>query len=186
MPSHSTCSAQDCEKPYLAKGFCSSHYARFRRNGYPGIIRDPSPVVRFWARVNKTETCWLWTGPIDAAGYGRMGRKSRLAHRVAYEWLIGAVPDEMELDHLCRVRNCVNVSHLEPVTHRENVLRGNSPFAQKSRQTHCIHGHLLSEDNIYREATRPNGRKCRACTIIASGKRFQQKKACAVVGAVVA
>jgi hypothetical protein len=176
MNKMSICTVSDCGRPLCARGFCNSHYARFRRNGIPGVIRDPSPIVRFWARVNKTEGCWLWTGPVDGAGYGRMGARSRAAHRVAYEWLIGPVPDGLELDHLCRVRNCVNVSHLEPVTHRENVLRGDSMPARKAKQTHCIHGHLLSEDNIYREVTRPNGRKCRECALLASHKAFLKRR----------
>lgn len=79
------------------------------------------------------------------------------AHRVAYEEIMGPVPEGLELDHLCRTRSCVNPSHLEPVTHRENMNRGD---VATRRKTHCPKGHPYDEENtgIY------NGyRNCRAC-----------------------
>ena len=94
-------------------------------------LECPAPIsARFWAKVDKTETCWLWTGG-QSAGYGRFGFKGRPnlgAHRFAYELLVGPIPPGLDLDHLCRVRNCVNPDHLEPVTRRENLLlRGGGP-----------------------------------------------------------
>ena len=70
-------------------------------------------------------SCWLWTSPLDRDGYGhiQIGRKMCRAHRVAYEWLVGPIPEGLTIDHLCSVRNCVNPSHLEPVTAAENALR---------------------------------------------------------------
>lgn len=72
--------------------------------------------------------CWVWQHRIDRTGYGRTrkgsGGTNRLAHRVAYENLVGPIPSGLELDHLCRVRACINPKHLEPVTRQENVLRG--------------------------------------------------------------
>lgn len=114
---------------------------------------------RFWTRVERTDTCWLWTAPCDREGYGRFA--GRNAHRVAYEALVGPVPHGLELDHLCRVRECCNPSHLEPVTHAENVRRGDSPAALNMAKTHCIHGHEFTEANT-RIAT-DGHRKCRAC-----------------------
>lgn len=110
--------------------------------------------------------CWEWTGCItkgERGGYGRISignRKLALAHRVAYELYVGPIPEGLTLDHLCRVRHCVNPTHLEPVTQRENCLRGESRAARHARQTHCVHGHPLSGDNLY---TYPNGRRKRAC-----------------------
>lgn len=120
---------------------------------------------RFWAKVNKGEAdeCWLWTGWKFVTGYGRMKIRGRAvpAHRLAYELLVGAIPDGLTIDHLCRNHACVNPAHLEPVTHRENVLRGISPSARQARQTHCKRGHPLSGANL---VVRCDGaRICMAC-----------------------
>jgi hypothetical protein len=119
----------------------------------------PPPEIRLWARVEKTETCWLWKGH-TVSGYGMfsIAGKSIYIHRYAYELLVGPIPEGMQLDHLCRVRHCVNPDHLEPVTNRENVLRG---LAATERKTHCKRGHPLSGPNLYLS---PTGiRVCREC-----------------------
>lgn len=126
--------------------------------------------VKLW---HDPETdCIEWMGGRGSKDYGRfyLGNKQRLAHRVAYEWANGPVPDGHEMDHLCRNRFCVNPEHLEAVTHRENVLRGVSPVAMKARQTHCVGGHPLSGDNV-RHMNFPGGkreRRCMACVRIRS------------------
>ena len=84
-----------------------------------------------------------------------------MAHRIAFELHKGIIPKGLTIDHLCRVLSCVNPSHLEVVSMKENVLRGNSPLAQKARQTHCLRGHVFSFDNIYRRSD--GHRQCRAC-----------------------
>lgn len=89
--------------------------------------------------------CWIWTGWCNEAGYGIIDVGSRArgtsrharAHRVSYECFVGLIPDGLKLDHLCRERGCVNWRHLEPVTQRENVLRGVGLAAQNARQTKC-------------------------------------------------
>lgn len=86
-----------------------------------------------------------------------------VAHRFAYELLVGPIAQGMTLDHKCRTRLCVRPDHLEPVTNRENVLRGESVAAQRARQTHCVHGHELTEANTIRLPSRPNQRLCRRC-----------------------
>lgn len=96
--------------------------------------------------IDKTNArgCWLWKGYIDPRyGYGRYGnRKNRKqAHRLVYELLHAKIPDGLFLDHLCRVRHCVNPEHLEPVTKRTNTLRGIGFPALNSRKTHCPKGH---------------------------------------------
>lgn len=126
-----------------------------------------SVIERVWLfTVPEPNTgCWLWLARIDRAGYGRLqvGGKKLMAHRVAYESLVGPLPpDKPYLDHLCRVRSCVNPDHLEPVTFRENVLRGISPAADCARKQTCVHGHPLSGPNT-RIDKRTGARVCRVC-----------------------
>jgi hypothetical protein len=124
---------------------------------YPRTGRTPEE--RFWAKVRKTETCWLWTATLNNQGYGEFGSLG-LAHRFAYELLVGPIPEGLTLDHLCRQPACVRPDHLEPVTHRENVRRGEGWSGRNARKTHCPQGHAYDEAN-----TRwyHNQRNCRAC-----------------------
>ena len=100
--------------------------------------------------------CWLWTSHIQWQGYGRVwwNGKSRAAHRVVYQLLFGPITDET-LDHLCRVRSCVNPAHLEPVSHAVNAGRG-----KPIHQTHCKRGHEFNTTNTYHKN---NKRQCRVC-----------------------
>ena len=84
------------------------------------------------------------------------------AHQLAYEAFIGSVPTGLEVDHICRVRDCLNPFHLEAVTHRENVLRGQGRAARQARQTHCLRGHPLAGENLYYNA-RSRRRTCNTC-----------------------
>ena len=107
--------------------------------------------------------CIIWHGRFNSKGYGRttVNGVERASHRVAYERDIGPIPDGLHLDHLCRNRACVNPLHLEPVTCRVNLLRGDTIAAMNAAKTECKRGHSLSGDNLY---ARPNGaRNCRAC-----------------------
>ena len=112
---------------------------------------------RFWAKVEKTDACWLWRGATGRSGYGNFrGRDGRMeiAHRVAYELSVGPIPTGLTLDHLCRVRQCVNPAHLEPVSGVENTRRGGN-----AAKTHCIHGHEFSPENTHHGRQRT----CRTC-----------------------
>lgn len=109
---------------------------------------------RFFAKVKFTDTCWLWTGSTNMKGYGCfLGRQS---HRWAYEFCVGPIPDGLEIDHLCRTRNCQNPDHMEAVTHTVNIQRGAACI------THCIHGHEYTAENTYHNP-RDGGRVCRIC-----------------------
>lgn len=129
----------------------------------------------FWAKVKLTESgCWEWTGAVATNGYARLSLmpwgKARTAHRIAYEVLAGPIPTGLDLDHLCRVRWCVNPAHLEPVTRKENLRRGDH---NNRRRTHCRNGHEYTPENTVRP--RPGARTCRICGL-ASRARYRERQ----------
>lgn len=190
---HPTCTYPNCDRdrsPKAGGGLCLMHYARSRRSGSTAPTprkRDvkrasspfpmsPAALLRFIEKVDEAENgCWIWTATTSRGGYGMfMLDKLRAAHRVSYMNFVGPIPDGMDLDHLCRVRHCVNPQHLEPVTAWENWNRGTNPAAVNSRKTHCIRGHEFTPENTI--TRRNGGRGCKACS--------QRTAECPVCGAV--
>lgn len=114
------------------------------------------------ARIRIEGSHWLWTGCVSKQGYGRMyhNRGTHGAHRVIYQILKGEIPEGLELDHLCRIRHCVNPTHLEPVTPRENLRRGVGIGVVNAAKTHCKQGHEFIGENLY---VWRGWRKCREC-----------------------
>lgn len=106
--------------------------------------------------------CWFWMAAKNPHGYGvvKIRQRNYLAHRAVYEHFVGPIPQGLQLDHLCRNRACVRPEHLEPVTSRENTMRGEGVSAKCARKTHCPRGHAYDEKNtrMYRGI-----RYCRAC-----------------------
>lgn len=155
------CLVEDCGKQRFRRGYCAMHHSRLRRTG---SLDDPRSdfETRFWRRVACVPSgCWEINGtPAHWYVQIRVDNKRVVAHRVAYELLVGPIPVGLTLDHLCRNPKCVNPEHLEPVTMKENVLRGVGPTAVNARKTHCIQGHLLVGENLVRGAP---GRACRTC-----------------------
>lgn len=97
----------------------------------------PRPLEdRFWAKVKKTDCCWVWVGSLNPDGYGNfgVGGTTRRAHAVAWEIKHGSIEKGLQIDHLCRNRSCVNTAHLELVTHRENILR-TIPYRKPRRKS---------------------------------------------------
>ena len=117
--------------------------------------------LRFWSKVNvASDDCWLWQSNLNHQGYGYYWHqgKSRSAHRIAYESLRGGIPDDSEVDHLCRQRSCVNAHHMEVVTHQVNMSR-----SLNGAKTHCKNGHPLSGPNLMLLTRRGGERVCRTC-----------------------
>lgn len=108
--------------------------------------------------------CWVSNRATQPNGYTKIGYQNRtyLTHRVSYAAFVGPVPDGLVLDHLCRVRACVNPDHMEPVTTRENLVRGHTRTARQVAATHCPQGHAYDEANTYWRRDRL-GRMCRLC-----------------------
>lgn len=137
---------------------------------------------RFRSCVSKSPECWEWTGAVTPSGYGRITHRKRktgfrvefYAHRISYELHRGAIPEGLVIDHLCRNRKCVNPEHLEPVSNRENILRGTSPAAKAAAASQCRFGHPYSGANLY--VARNGSRACRKCI------RRQQRAAWAKQG----
>lgn len=122
---------------------------------------DAQHLERLLSRVEPEPNsgCWLWTGAHDGRlGYGHTSVRGRRigTHRAIYEFLRGPIPQGLHLDHLCRVPACVNPDHLEPVTCRENLFRGQTPSMVRFRANTCYKGHEMT--------TLPTGRRlCRPC-----------------------
>lgn len=148
---------------------------------------DDVTVARFWSKVDKNgpDGCWLWLGQIRKTRqpYGSfwVPPKNVPAHRFSYELAIGPIPDGLVLDHLCRNPSCVNPAHLEPVTTKENLMRGVGLPALNAQKTHCKYGHPLSGDNlIIRVQTQGKStsqvRVCKICKYAAVRKWKRQDK----------
>lgn len=152
------CSIEGCSGRRYSRGWCQMHYERWYRHGDVNY-QPPTAEQRFWTKVAKgtDDECWLWQGALTTTGYGSFKAAGWPggAHRISYLLLVGPVPEGLVLDHLCRVRNCVNPAHLEPVTSAENTARG-----LKAKRTHCMRGHLFTEESTI---VRTDGRTCRIC-----------------------
>ena len=171
------CSVDGCAREgKIILGYCRLHYKRFKRLGTVDLPPRPSLEQRFWAKVDKTDNCWLWTGAISG-GYGLMkaGADKRGAHVVSYELHHGPVPAGLTVDHLCHNgsgceagvdclhRRCVNPDHLEAIPGGENALRGEGVGAKHSRKTHCPQGHPYEGENLRIKTGKHRQRVCRQC-----------------------
>lgn len=141
------CTIDGCERSVYGRGWCNLHWQRWRKWGDPTyrLLHRNDPVARLMQKVNKVDSgCWEWTGTMSSDGYGRfaVGRSTTTAHRAAYSILVVPVPADLEVDHLCRNRRCVNPEHLEPVTRTENRRR-------QARCGRCPKGHVYEDHGVY-------------------------------------
>lgn len=162
------CSVVTCHVPAHGNGMCGRHNARMTQHGqlYP-VTRKFNRELWFWAHVaipQEPDGCWIWLGDLDESGYGRAvsmmlsPTRTKMAHRWTYEQRIGPIPEGLHLDHLCRIRCCVNPEHLEPVTVAENVRRG----VHGELREMCVHRHPVTAANTYLRRS-DNTRRCRDC-----------------------
>lgn len=134
---------------------------------------DDKTLKRFLAKADLDDggRCWIWHACLCSEGYGNFGIGSRTdgsrrtvrAHRFSYEHFVGPIPDELEIDHLCRNRACINPWHLEPVTSKVNTLRGDTQARRNAQKTHCPAGHPYNEENT--RYSKDGSRSCRLCAI---------------------
>ena len=128
------------------------------------VISNP----RFWSKVKPADflDCWEWMGRRDRNGYGDFATHGRTfkAHRVSWATVNGPIGEGLHVDHLCRNPSCVNPAHLEPVTPRVNILRGEAFSAVHARKTHCPRGHEYNLENTYFRKDRRGRRQCRVCS----------------------
>lgn len=169
------CLVDGCARKRVAKGLCGLHYMRQKRTGDVGTVKrrvDLTDSERFWQYVVKTATCWLWTGG-QSHGYGNFHLDGRQvgAHRFAYAEVHGPIGAALVLDHVCRNKLCVRPSHLQAVSQRINVLRGD--VARALRENRCVNDHEFTPDNTY---VNPKG--ARVCLICrrASEARYRERR----------
>lgn len=165
----------DPRAEYIKGSDCTlASYTSGGRSGWEG---------RFWRKVEKADSCWIWRGARSGEGYGLMtiGGRRRLTHRLS--WLLheGPIPIDKHLDHLCRVRQCVNPAHLEVVTSRQNTMRGTNQVVRNAAVTQCPQGHPYDDANTYDIPT--GGRACRECRRRQS-REYQRKTRASRIGGI--
>jgi len=167
-----TCLIYRCLKSAGSLGLCSAHRSTFYRHGNP--FEKTRKVFlgtnknRFLKNVKKTKSCWIWVSHKSTGGYGTFyvwktaenKGGSKLAHRWAFENWVSPIPKGLEIDHICKIRNCVNPKHLRIVSHLENMHASNTLASLNSNKTHCPNGHKYEAPNILWDK---NSRKCKIC-----------------------
>ena len=170
------CMVEGCSKPSKRKNLCIAHYTKLRRYGTPTPNNGYLPqglerIEYFKTKVNYNGPipenaphlghCHLWTASLSPKGYGQfLNERNQTAHVWLWTETNGPYEWPLVLDHLCRVRHCVNLIHLELVTVGENSLRGETFAAFNAAKTHCLNGHPLVSENSYGYKGR---RQCKTC-----------------------
>jgi HNH endonuclease len=151
------------------------------------IVKDIHSIEeRMLSKINKTDSCWLWTGKPNYWGYGRLAvdKKALYAHRLSYELWVGPIPEDKPfVCHHCDIPLCVNPSHLFAGTAEDNnqdCAKKGRHVAIQSAKTHCPKGHEYNKENtiIFEYKPGRKGRRCRTCTSEYQMKYRNRKKEC--------
>jgi len=149
----------------------------------PAYLEPPIWQMRFEQKISPEPNsgCWIWAGASNRLGYGRfnINQKIEYAHRLSWQLHKGEIPTDKQIDHLCRVRLCVNPDHMEVVSHRTNSLRGMGVGGINSRKTHCKNGHELSGANLkltLGDMYRCQHRRCVQCAKAYENKRNERRR----------
>lgn len=184
------CSVEGCGRPYLARGYCTRHWKRWRNGQDPTTksFREKTVEERFWERVDKSgpDDCWMWTGNTRGTKplmYGILSIDHRgiSAHRLAYEFQNGTLPQLVEADyrgtcvrHTCDNTLCMNGRHLIPGTHVQNMQDKVDRHRTGRYKTHCKRGHPRTPENIYQSRQGPW--HCKPCHKDSKRRRSAQKE----------
>lgn len=163
----SICTIGGCGEDVDSHGYCVKHLRRWQKWGDPHYVAkiQHDDVTRFHSKILVSDSgCWLWQDVPEANGYARfsVGMGRELAHRWSYEHYCGSIPEGMTIDHLCRVKHCVNPEHLEVVTQKVNNLRSDNLAALNARKVKCLRGHPFDSANTYVNPS-TGARHCRRC-----------------------
>jgi hypothetical protein len=193
------CTIENCKDKHKAQGYCNKHYIRYLHYGDPRVAKIELKEIPleewFWNNVEKTNTCWIWKGTMQKkSNYGvvSVNHKTKLAHRLSYEFIKGPIPMGYEVDHLCHSkecklsnlcphRRCVNPAHLEAVTKIINIQRGNAGGvlgAKLRKKPTCKHGHPFTPENTHISST--TGERvcitCRRAKDVRRRKRLREER----------
>lgn len=187
-----TCLAEGCEDKALTKGFCNTHYLRNKKHGDPETVlvkMDKRSAYERWKDryiVDDPSGCWVWTAR-TSEGYSTISDSGfeRKAYKLAYQELVGSVPENLVLDHMCHNRDllcsggeschhrrCINPAHLEAVPLEVNIARGHGVGARNTRKTRCKYGHDFDAENTRISANGSRG--CRSCERRRASKSTQK------------
>lgn len=159
------CTVEGCPNVHYGQGLCAKHHRHALASGTIRPAKDErTPEWRFMQKVEKTVSCWNWTGADNGRGYGRFYVNGRLqyAHRWSYVHFVGEIADGLTVDHICRNTRCVNPEHLDAVPQGENNRRRWQEGVERGvLTTACAHGHPLTPENIYVDPRGHSG--CRRC-----------------------
>lgn len=172
-----TCTVDQCSKKWFAAGYCSAHYGRQHHYGRLELLPKKTDNERFWAKVEKSGSCWEWRGERYKNGYGifLIGFKPKVrmvAHRWLWQKTFGPITPPLQVDHICRNRACVRLDHLRLLTPRDNLLCGIGPSAVNARKTHCIRGHEFTPENTHRWGPEKRFRQCKTCNRLRARGEF--------------